>query len=178
MKSGIMMLVVAMSLSTAVYADDAADHKLTQDVQEALKGGMMHKEYPMVTAEAKDGKVTLKGTVSTLEEKKDLETRVNDVDGVTGVDNEVEVNPASGDGKTTDSSSSALDVKVRKALKGGMFGKAYDTVTFDIGSGGKVTLKGAVSSTDDKTDVEERIRDVEGVTDVDNQIEVNEEMDD
>lgn len=176
MKSGIMMLVVAMSLSTAVYADDASDQELTRDVQEALKGGVMHKEYPTVTAEAKDGKVTLKGTVNTLEEKKDLENRVNDVDGVNAVDNEVEVQP-SGD-TTKDSSSAALDDKVRKALKGGMFGASYDTVTFDIDSGGKVTLKGAVSSNDDKAEAEERVRDVEGVTDVDNQIEVNVEMDD
>ena len=51
----------------------------------------------MVRIKIEDGKATLRGTVKSEEEKKQVETTVQQVSGVTSVDNKLKVSGTQGD---------------------------------------------------------------------------------
>lgn len=62
-----------------------------------------------------------------------------------------------------------IATQVRDTLKGGWFGKSFDKVNFDV-THGTVTLRGNVESLKDKTSLEDKIRKIQGVKQVINQI--------
>lgn len=68
----------------------------------------------------------------------------------------------------------AISRKVDETLKSGWFSKGFEHVTYNV-SGGVVTLRGSVGSVDDKNKVQDKIRKIDGVTQVNNQIEVSAE---
>lgn len=166
MKWMTMVLATAFTLSSTVFAGQEEDKVLVVNVQDTLKGGILYQDFDAVSVDAKDGKVTLKGVVPTLKQKNDVAERVMKVDGVTEIDNQIEV------AKVEKISLVDLNSRINDALKGGIFGKSYDAITFTVDENGVVLLKGVVLSFDEKSDVQKRVQKVEGVTKVDNQIQV------
>lgn len=61
--------------------------------------------------------------------------------------------------------------KIRTALSSGWFTKGYDDVTFDVRNG-TVTLRGTVETPDNKDRVEETVKRIDGVKQVNNQLVV------
>lgn len=70
----------------------------------------------------------------------------------------------------------ALGQRIRDAIKGGWFSKGYEQVSLDV-SNGIVTLRGFVVSLDDKKKVEDAVKDVNGVSNVKNQLAVQAKQD-
>lgn len=70
-----------------------SDSKITQDIQHALKEGVMSKGYPHVRYSVQNGSVTLTGTISSEEDRKAVLKKVRKVAGVKDVDDEMNVVP-------------------------------------------------------------------------------------
>lgn len=66
---------------------EASDRALETKVRDALKPGYLTKGFQGVIAEAHNGNVTLKGTVETEKEKKEVTNKIQKIDGVKGVNN-------------------------------------------------------------------------------------------
>jgi len=66
---------------------------------------------------------------------------------------------------------SQLSTKVREALTGGPFSDWYEQVKVEV-SNGRVILKGRVDNEDDRMKIDEQVRRIQGVKDVENQIKV------
>lgn len=62
-----------------------------------------------------------------------------------------------------------LSHKINHAIEGGWFSEGFDNVSFD-NENGNITLKGTVDSAEDKEEVEARVKKVDGVKNVDDQI--------
>lgn len=65
-----------------------------------------------------------------------------------------------------------LESKVRDIVGAGWFSSGYEGVSFQINNG-VVTLRGNVETAEDKRKIEEKVRDLNGVTQVNNQIVVS-----
>ena len=72
---------------------------------------------------------------------------------------------------TKSMSDTEVSKKVNDTIKAGWMSQGYPNVTFEVNNG-TVTLKGTVKSMDDKNKLEEAIRKVDGVKQIDNQVSV------
>lgn len=69
-----------------------------------------------------------------------------------------------------------LGQRIRDAIKGGWFSKGYEQVQLDINNG-VVTLRGFVATLEDKKNVEDTVRKVNGVNNVRNNLDVRKQSD-
>lgn len=74
-----------------------------------------------------------------------------------------ESKPANGD--------QAIYAKVKEALSSGWFSKGYQNITYSVSSG-NVNLGGTVATIDDKNKIEENVKKIDGVKNINNQITV------
>lgn len=65
-----------------------------------------------------------------------------------------------------------INTKIRDALGSGWFSKGYENVSYDVNNG-NVTLRGSVDTIENKNKVEESVRKIDGVRQVNNQITVD-----
>ncbi|HVV00393.1 MAG TPA: BON domain-containing protein, partial [Verrucomicrobiae bacterium] len=71
-----------------------ADATLTAQVQAALyNDSTLASVAPRIQVAARDGRVTLKGTVSSEQQRRDIETRVQATSGVVAVNNQLQISP-------------------------------------------------------------------------------------
>ena len=72
---------------------------------------------------------------------------------------------------------SDLDIrkKIHDALSPGWFSKGFEEVTFEVNNG-NIDLGGYVDTIDDKHKVEEKVKKIDGVKNINNQIQVKESV--
>ena len=121
-----------------------------------------------------DNKVVLRGQVVRPTTKSDAENRVKDIEGVSGVVNEIEVLPLSPN-----------DDRLRRALYRAIYGQNSPLFRYAMQSvppihivvrNGRATLKGVVANKGDANLAYIRARGVPGLFDVKNELKIESEM--
>jgi len=142
-------------------ADRRDDEDLRGDVLEAL---MLDVSVPMtIDVKARDGLITLTGTVQWHYQREAAESRTTDVPGVAGIDNAIVLVQAPGADEAADAISGALR---RDAVL------ATDVLSVETSSGGLVILSGTVSSWAAHDHAVTAAWSAPGVTQVDDRIRV------
>lgn len=74
-----------------------SDQKASKEIQDILDGGMFTSGYKNVDFDIQDGRVTLRGSVEEVNDRQELAKKVQDIDGVRFVDNQIRIqqNPSS-----------------------------------------------------------------------------------
>lgn len=158
-----------LSLCAFANADQTraiSEEDLTHKVNQAIEGGWFSEGFDNVSFDNDNGNITLKGTVDSAEDKNEVESRVKKIDGVKSVDDQIQVQ-----NEKSEKPERKIAKKIRKVLRGGWFTKGYDGVTFDLDDG-EVTLKGTVDSESDLNEVQKKVEKIDGVKQVNNQIQV------
>ena len=165
-----------------------SDEEISRKVKDALSSGWLTKGYPEVTSEVRMGIVTLRGTVDTIENKTKADEAVRKIAGVRGINNQIAVDPnylKNGESKVDlrngeskypqDAAATAedrlLNAKIREKLNSGWFSKGFDTIILRT-SNGIVVISGVVDRNEDVDKVNEQVKNVEGVREVNNQLGV------
>ncbi len=136
------------------------DHQLSEEIEARLD--YFKKMYQDVEVYVKDGWVTLRGKVSTLEEKMDLDQLISKFEGIFGVKNEVTVKPHN-------IGNQQLSEKVQALLNESK--NLYQDVKVDVKKGW-VTLRGNVSTLEEKMHLDKLIGKIEGVVGIKNKVTV------
>lgn len=185
-------LFVAVGLSSApsLYADycysnqnytntnhakrnaSASDQEIAKQVKDKLSSGWFSKGYDQVNVQVNNGNVLLQGTVPSWDDKEKLEKEIRSIDGVRGIAFRLNVQDAEKSDNRTDNDQD-IEKRVRDALSSGWFAKGYDQVDVNVNNG-TVTLQGFVSSQEDKDKVEQEVRKIDGVKNVNNQLNIQE----
>lgn len=77
---------------------------------------------------------------------------------------------------TQNSSNQDINQQIREALSSGWFSRGYENVSYDVNNG-VVNLRGTVETAKNKTDVEDRIKKINGVRQINNNITVSNNSD-
>jgi osmotically-inducible protein OsmY len=118
-----------------------------------------------IAVHARDRTVTLRGAVETLAQKRAAQAAAERVAGVAGVENELHVRPL----ESLERANADLRAEVLRALATDtLVPESIDAVVYDH----VVTLRGTVRRGFRRQAAEDRVRDVRGVTDVRNEIDV------
>jgi hyperosmotically inducible protein len=150
-------------LLPALKANPTTDRRIEDAVQSshAFRDVLEGK----ITAHARNGVVTLKGTVGDDAQKRLAESTANGVDGVTRVDNEIKVDVGAREG-----SDEWLAMKIRSML----LVKANVSLTHTkvVVKDGVVSLSGTAESTAQKDMTEAYVKEIAGVKAVRNELQV------
>lgn len=135
-----------------------------------------------------NGTVILQGVVNSEREKQDIEKKTKDIKGVKNVTNQLEIKakPKNGDetadyqrnapGSTKKATQAEIDKTTSQNLRQNIFSDeslAKNLKNFRVTTiNGKVILNGTVSSLKDKQEIEKRAQKMDGVTKVQNNLEV------
>ncbi len=171
------------------------DRKISDDVKGVVAGGWFSSGNKNVTFDVNNGNVTLRGTVGSLDEKNNIEQKVRNINGVRNINNQLMVqgaqpsnnqnrwggydnnNNQNGNPRMADdrmarpADDKQLNDKVKDVVAGGWFSSGNRNVSFDLNNG-NVTLRGTVDSTDEKNKIEQDVRKIDGIRNVNNQIVV------
>lgn len=173
------------------------DRTLGTRIRDFLHSGSLSKRYDNhIVIRINNGNVTLRGTVDNADDKAKIEANVKKFPGVKNVDNQITVrdnrtswlnsSPRSQVAESTqfrnqtltkDSHGDSFQTnedrelvkKIREALKGGWFSKGYDDIAV-VANNGNVSLLGKVDNQNDINKIEERVKNVEGIRNIDLQI--------
>jgi len=86
------------TLSVNIQGSTSADQPVAQRIIEKVRAdSSLSGVLPLVRINVEDGKATLKGTVKTEEQKEQIEKSVEEVSGVTSVDNQLKVSATQND---------------------------------------------------------------------------------
>lgn len=158
-----LMVLALLMVSVPVQASKTDDR-----IEDAAKDSYVFKTYLKgddIKVKAKDGVVTLKGTVAEESHKALAEETVANLPDVKSVDNKLEVK---GD-RPAEKSDAWLSTKVKTTL---LFHRNVSAMTQVDTKDGVVTLRGEADSQAQKDLTTEYAMDVEGVKDVNNQMTV------
>ena len=159
--------VFAMVVTSApLLAASADDNRIVA----AAKQSYVYRTYlsdDHIKIQSKDGAVTLTGEVSNPSHKSMAEDTVENLPGVTKVDNQLTVKPAN------EHSDGWIEFKVKSAL---LFRRSVSGTKTSVSvKEGIVTLTGDASSQAQKDLTEEYAKDIEGVKEVKNELKVSAE---
>lgn len=160
----IMAAVALLMMTGSLFAQD-----IDRRIESAFKNSYVFKAYLKgddIQIHSQDGVVTLTGTVSEETHLSLAADTAADLPGVKSVDNKLEVK-----GETPEKNSDAgihMKIKTMLMLHGNLDGADTEVEVKD----GRVTLRGEASSPSAKELTTEYVKDVEGVTGVDNQMTV------
>ena len=165
MKLTTIALLGVAAISPAVYAASDMDHK----IEDAARSSYNYRTVldGKVSVEAQDGVVTLTGTVTDSDLKTLAEDTVRNLPGVTRVDDQITVAPAA-----PEHSDRWVAFKVNSLLL--LKADVSATNTHVAVTNGRVTLTGTADTMAQKELTGDYVKDVEGVTAVDNQLVVRE----
>lgn len=157
--------VMAMTYTTAYSEENLSDETIDTAVENEIifDGVVPFNDMDVATI---DGIVTLTGSVTNILDRDRALEIAETVRGVRGVVNRIIVRPHK---KRT---GKELVSNVRSALRLDAATDSYE-VTVDANSNGEVTLRGTVDSWDEKHLSEQVAKGVAGVTDVNNEIDIN-----
>lgn len=173
------------------------DRALGAKIREFLRSGELSKRHDtLITIRINNGNVTLRGTIVTPEDKAKIESIIKKLQGVRSLDDQATVQDNKSSSLNTSRALVAqsnqmrtqmtltkdehgdsfltpqdreLMTKIREALKGGWFSKGYDEIAIVVDHG-DVSLHGKVDNQNDITKIEDRVKKVEGVKNLDLQI--------
>jgi osmotically-inducible protein OsmY len=155
--------LLLFGIAPALHAQGPNDSQIDAGVHKALD----NKRFQNVTANVRNGNVTLTGTVGLYADKEDADNRVHHVKKVRAVDNEIEVA-----GPTVEDTT--LRDKLAKALAYDRVGygtTAFNAITIGV-QNGVVTLSGTVYGPPDKDSALSLVENTPGVKDVIDNLEV------
>ncbi len=163
------------------------DQRLNKKVHDTLTGGWFSKGFQDVSYDVNGGHVTLRGTVDSQENKDQVDNSIKKIDGVTGVTNEITVVKAGSKGYTdeqllnsekkyprdtaTGTDDRQLNARIRDKLSLGWFSKNSETVVIRTANG-TVIITGTVEKPEDVQKVTDQVKAIEGVNNVNNQLQV------
>lgn len=95
------------SRSTSIFGDTRnqarpSDHELTKKIQDSLRGTAFSKGYKSVNVQVTNGVVSLTGNVDTEQERQDVKSKVQGINGVRSINDQLDVR-----NRTTTTSSSS-----------------------------------------------------------------------
>ncbi len=176
-----------------------ADQDIIKKVQDTVAPGMFSRGYPNVSFDVSNAVVTLKGSVDSQDDKVKIEDSVKKIKGVRQVNNQLTVvgkQVAYNDGAYSKSETTygnndnpkmrdaqknypqdvgfteadkLLNAKVREKISDGWFTNSFETITLKTNNG-VVTIIGVVDSSDDIRKINDKLKDVDGVKAVNNQL--------
>ncbi len=162
------LMVLAAVLLVSSVPVLAAATETDEGIETAAKNSYVFQRYLKdddITIQSTDGDVTLTGTVSAEPHKLLAEETVANVPEVKSVDNQLEVKDESGQ----ENSDSWITMKVKTTL---LFHRNVSAMTEVSTKDGIVTLQGDAASQAQKDLTTEYVKDVEGVTGVQNEMTV------
>lgn len=164
-----------------------SDQELNKKIQDALSSGWFSKGFQNVSAEVNNGNVTLRGSVDTLENKNKAEENVKNIDGVKQVNNQISIAKETPNAYSpsqlqdlakkypqdvaTSAQDRQLNAKIRDKLSNNWMSKNYETLVIKTANG-IVIISGTVDKPEDVQDVNDQVKNVEGVQSVTNQLNV------
>lgn len=172
-----------------------SDHALMTRVQFHLERGPARNKFKNVNVRVSDGVVTLTGTVENAQDQQMLKHRVQGTPGVKSVNDQTEIKSSgavkpkgaisyydddeeededfetSALSSTKRNSDRQLNLKIQDTLKSGAFKENFADIEIEV-SHGNVTLSGSVDTEEDSREAEKRVRNINGIKNVDNQIQV------
>jgi osmotically-inducible protein OsmY len=166
-----------------------SDQDINKKIHDAIGSGWFSKGFQNVTYDVNNGYVTLRGTVDTLENKNKVEESVKKIDGVRQVNNQITIakeNPnanAYSDSQLQDSEKKypqdaaaspqdrQLNAKIRDKLGAGWFSSGYQALVIRTANG-IVIISGSVDKPEDVQKINDQVRNIEGVRQVNNQLSV------
>lgn len=158
-------------------SDTLVKHKIT----DALKSNYLRKNYNDLTISISNGNVTITGRVDTDEDRADAESRVKGIQGVKGVNNQIQVSPSSTSNSDNTSdrydgsyhiSNEDLQKQVDSTIKNNYVKKNYESVSTTVFNG-IVTLKGTVETDRDRQEIKERVLKIKGVRNIQDDLKVS-----
>lgn len=161
------------------------DAKIKNDIHNKVKGGWFSEGYDQVMFDVKDGIVTLKGSVETMDDKNDLEKKVRNMEGVKGVESylKVQTPPDEDDVKKDypqDTYSSPkdeqLNMKIRDNVSTGWLWNSYTNVSLNT-TDGVVVLRGQVDDMKDQQTLMNEIQKIPGVKEVKSELQIEDKSD-
>lgn len=164
-----------------------SDQEIRRRIHETLSSGWFSKGFQDVSFDVNNGNVNLKGSVDSLENKNKIEENVKKIDGVRQVNNQItivkeipgtysEAQLKSSEKKypqdfASNSQDRQLNAKIRDQLSNGWFSKDYETLAIKT-TNGVVIISGTVDKSEDIQKIIDQIKDIDGVTSVNNQLTV------
>ena len=164
-----LLLMCSLIAGLAVFTNTLAGAAtLTQDQLVSNVEGVVE-PFRQVKAEvSENGEVTLTGIVQTEGERQDAEKRVKSLNGVTKVENKIEIGPSEGEsvGDYVDDATTTTSVKTKLLAEDGLKSVEIHVDTVE----GVVTLTGTVDDEAQKSLAEQVARSVGGVSSVVNKL--------
>lgn len=171
-----------------------SDQMISKDVRDILSPGMMSKGYPNVRFEVRNGAIKLSGSVYSQEDKKNIEDKVRKINGIRNIDNQITlIDKETGyheDSYDTESNSAIkeakknypqdmanseadkkLNTKIREKISDGWITQSYEEIILKTRNG-IVVIQGVVDSKDDIDAINKKLKDVEGIKSVNNQLQI------
>lgn len=156
-----------------------SDQDINKQIQNNIGSGWFSRGYEKVSFDVNNGYVTLRGTVDSLDDKRKVEDKIRNINGVRQIDNQIQVRanqnqPGYRDQQGNYSnqgnySDQDINKKIQDTVGSGWFSRGYQNVSFDVNNG-NVTLRGTVDSMEDKRKIEDKVRKLDGVRQINNQI--------
>lgn len=170
---------------------NVSEQEIAKNVHDLLEAGVFSKGYPNVTFSIHRGDVTLSGSVDTQDDKNKIEDNVRKIKGVRQVNNQITLTGKQtsyndstykeSDSKVRDAeknypqdtasseSDKMLNARIREKISDGWFTQSYKMITLRTNNG-VVTIIGVVDSNEDVKKINDKLRDVEGIRSVNNQL--------
>jgi len=149
------LLFCVVALPAAAFADGSADAGIARAVRKSIVMQPYYGVFDWVEGEVKDGSLTLSGWVREPMRKVDIERRMKAIEGVSHVENRIEVLPLSGFDDELRVASMRLIYR-HSALSRYALG-ANPSIHVIVDSG-RVTLKGVVANNMDRQIAETVLR--------------------
>jgi hyperosmotically inducible protein len=166
--------VFALMGGIAMARTDRTNYEIFNDVARQVRSYVNYTIFDDINASVQDGAVTLTGKVTMPYKKKEIEKRVARVDGVTSVDNRIEVLPVSG-------FDDELRFRIARAIYGNPSFWSYAAMVNPpihiVVDRGHVTLSGVVNSNVDRM-LARSLANSFGAFSVDNALKTDAEMKD
>lgn len=169
---------------------NVSDQDIAKSVHDLLEAGIFSKGYPNVTFSVNHGDVTLSGAVDSQDDKTKIEDNVRKIKGVRQINNQITFagKPANRNDSNRDSDTHVrdaqknypqdtasteadrvLNARIRDRISDGWFSKSFEMITLKTNNG-VVTIMGVVDSNDDVKKIQDKLKDVEGIRSVNNQL--------
>lgn len=165
-----------------------SDQELTQKLHDTLSAGWLSKGYPNVSYEVLNGRVVLKGTVESEDDRNKIEDNIRKINGVRQVNNQIRVvGPTAYESRIADNVTKARDAekkypqdsastepdrilngKIRDQLSG-WFTSQYDNLVISTNNG-VVTITGMVDNDDELKKINDKLKKVNGIKSINNQV--------
>jgi osmotically-inducible protein OsmY len=147
---------------------------LRNAIHKIIVEGGYERGHRKISVDLNNGDVTLKGILETWDEKNDLDKAIRKIIQVRSLTNEIRIRSRGYredyDEYSQDPNSftdELLRNNLYKLLEEGWFNRGYQQITVEV-TDGNVILRGTVETWDDRNDIDEEIRKVNGVNSLNN----------